>query len=60
MLRKQPLYRPSADQLVHCPFLVPYIVRVYLNVGRSMNVAVRDPENFGPHIFLKFLKPAKC
>ncbi|KAH0952617.1 hypothetical protein HN011_005360 [Eciton burchellii] len=57
MLRKQSLFRPHIDQLVLCPFLVPYIIRVYLNFGRSINLAERKCENFGPHIFLKFLKP---
>ncbi|KAL6266316.1 hypothetical protein P5V15_003173 [Pogonomyrmex californicus] len=59
MLRKQSLYRPSTDQLVFCPFLVPYIIRVYLNLGRSVNLAERDHENFGLHTFLKFLNPLK-
>jgi hypothetical protein len=57
MLRKQSLFRPHIDQLVLCPFLVPYIIRVYLNFGRSINLAERKCEHFGPHIFLKFLKP---
>ncbi|XP_032679417.1 serine/threonine-protein kinase nekl-2-like isoform X2 [Odontomachus brunneus] len=58
MLRKQSSNRPRTDQLVLCPFLVPYIVRVYLNVGRIINLANREPVNFGPHVFLKFLKPS--
>ncbi|CAK9801300.1 Serine/threonine-protein kinase Nek8 [Anthophora plagiata] len=57
MLRKQPLYRPKTDQLVLCPFLVPYIARIYLNMGRVPNMAKRNDGNFGPEIFLRFLKP---
>lgn len=55
MLRKQSSCRPRTDQLVLCPFLAPYIVRVYLNLGRSINLTEREPESFGSHIFLKFL-----
>ncbi|XP_029156514.1 serine/threonine-protein kinase Nek8-like isoform X2 [Nylanderia fulva] len=59
MLRKQSACRPSTDQLVLCPFLVPYIIRVHLNLGRNINVAERESENFGPHLFLKFLNSPK-
>lgn len=55
MLRKQSACRPRTDQLVLCPFLAPYIIRVYLNLGRNINLVEREPENFGSHIFLKFL-----
>lgn len=55
MLRKQSACRPRTDQLVLCPFLAPYIIRVYLNLGRSINLAERERESFGSHIFLKFL-----
>lgn len=57
MLRKGAPYRPRTNQLVLCPYLVPFIIRVYLNLGRSTNVANRDPDSFGPDIFLSFLKP---
>ncbi|XP_014480795.1 PREDICTED: serine/threonine-protein kinase nekl-2-like [Dinoponera quadriceps] len=57
MLRKQSPSRPRTDQLVLCPFLVPYIVRIYLNVGRIINLADRESAKFGPRVFLKFLKP---
>ncbi|XP_071553865.1 serine/threonine-protein kinase Nek5 isoform X1 [Temnothorax nylanderi] len=59
MLRKNSLCRPRTDQLVLCPFLVPYIIRVYLNLGRQINLAERERESFGPHVFLKFLNPSK-
>lgn len=55
MLRKQSSYRPRTDQLIICPFLIPYIIRVHLNLGRNINLAERECENFGSHIFLKFL-----
>ncbi|XP_020298267.1 serine/threonine-protein kinase Nek5-like [Pseudomyrmex gracilis] len=55
MLRKQISFRPRTDQLVLCPFLAPYIVRVYLNLGRRINIAERERENFKSEIFLKFL-----
>lgn len=59
MLRKSSVCRPCTDQLVLCPFLVPYIIRVYLNLGRQINLAEQEPESFGPHIFLKFLNSPK-
>lgn len=59
MLRKNSLCRPRTDQLVLCPFLVPYIIRIYLNLGREINLSERERENFGPQIFLKFLNPPK-
>ncbi|XP_011863456.1 PREDICTED: serine/threonine-protein kinase Nek5-like [Vollenhovia emeryi] len=55
MLRKNSLCRPRTDQLVLCPFLVPYIIRVYLNLGREINLAERERDSFGPHVFLKFI-----
>ncbi|XP_012149617.1 serine/threonine-protein kinase Nek5 [Megachile rotundata] len=57
MLRKQPRYRPKTDQLVLCPYLIPYIVRIYLNLGRIPNTAKQNSSNFGPEMFLKFLRP---
>lgn len=54
-MRKQITLRPRTDQLVLCPFLAPYIIRVYLNLGRRINVAERERENFKSEIFLKFL-----
>ncbi|XP_011168035.1 serine/threonine-protein kinase Nek5 [Solenopsis invicta] len=57
MLRKNSFCRPRTDQLVLCPFLVPYIIRVYLNLGRDINLAERERDSFGPHVFLKFLNP---
>ncbi|OAD54944.1 Serine/threonine-protein kinase Nek5 [Eufriesea mexicana] len=57
MLRKHPLYRPKTDQLVLCPYLVPFIARIYLNLGRVSNIIDKNNENFSPDIFLKFLKP---
>ncbi|XP_012540854.1 serine/threonine-protein kinase Nek5 [Monomorium pharaonis] len=59
MLRKTSLRRPRTDQLVLCPFLVPYIIRVYLNLGRDINLAERERKSFGSHVFLKFLNPPK-
>ncbi|XP_011255446.1 putative serine/threonine-protein kinase A isoform X2 [Camponotus floridanus] len=59
MLRKQSSSRPRTDQLVVCHFLAPYVVRVYLNLGRSINLAKRERESFGSHIFLKFLNSSR-
>ncbi|XP_076183247.1 serine/threonine-protein kinase Nek5 isoform X2 [Ptiloglossa arizonensis] len=57
MLRKHPLFRPKTDQLVLCPYLVPFVVLTYLNLGRVYCTAKQDNGNFGPEMFLKFLKP---
>lgn len=59
MLRKQSFYRPKTNQLVLSPYLVPFIIRIYLNLGRVLNIANKDNENFNPEIFLKFLKAQK-
>lgn len=56
MLRKQSFHRPRTDQLVLCPYLVPYIVRVYMNLGRIPNTANQNNKNFGPEMFLKFVR----
>ncbi|XP_046424863.1 serine/threonine-protein kinase Nek8-like [Neodiprion virginianus] len=34
MLRSNPAYRPKIEQLLLCPYLVPYMIRVHLNIGR--------------------------
>lgn len=57
MLRKEPMSRPNTDQLVLCPFLVPFITRIHLNLGRTPCTVNEDSANFGPEVFLKFLKP---
>ncbi|XP_076240946.1 serine/threonine-protein kinase Nek8 [Calliopsis andreniformis] len=57
MLRKEPVSRPSADKLVLCPYLVPYITRIYLNLGRIPCVADQNDDSFSSETFLKFLKP---
>lgn len=56
MLRKDPLHRPKIDQLVVCPYLVPFIIRIYLNLGRTSNVVNKRNGNYDPEIFLRFLK----
>ncbi|KAG7208284.1 hypothetical protein KM043_014526 [Ampulex compressa] len=56
MLRKQSAYRPRTDQLLLCPHLVPFIVRIYLNLGCSPNIFRQNKENFDANVFLKFLK----
>lgn len=57
MLRKYPLYRPRTDQLVLCPYLIPTIAQIYLNLGRIPNMVDANDGKFGPEVFLKFLKP---
>ncbi|KAI4502644.1 hypothetical protein M0802_002556 [Mischocyttarus mexicanus] len=56
MLRKQAAYRPRTDQLILCPYLVPYIARVYLNVGRVQYNSRSGKENFDHQIFQYFFK----
>ncbi|KAF3425472.1 hypothetical protein E2986_03483 [Frieseomelitta varia] len=56
MLRKDSLHRPKIDQLVVCPYLVPFIIRIYLNLGRTSNVVNKRNGNYDPEIFLRFLK----
>ncbi|KAK2589197.1 hypothetical protein KPH14_002008 [Odynerus spinipes] len=56
MLKKQVAYRPSTDQLVLCPYLVPCIARVHLNLGRILNVARQDKENLDLRIFQYYIK----
>ncbi|XP_046746056.1 serine/threonine-protein kinase Nek8-like [Diprion similis] len=34
MLRRNPAYRPKTDQLLLCRYLVQYVIRVHLNIGR--------------------------
>ncbi|XP_012265021.2 serine/threonine-protein kinase Nek3-like [Athalia rosae] len=34
MLRNNPTHRPSAAQLLLCPFLVPFVIRHHINLGR--------------------------
>lgn len=57
MLRKLPVHRPKTDQLVLCPYLVPYIARIYLNLGRLTSTADKTDGKFGAELFLRFLKP---
>ncbi|XP_076625822.1 serine/threonine-protein kinase Nek5 [Colletes latitarsis] len=57
MLRKQPSFRPKTDQLVLCPYLVPLITLMHLNLGRVHCTAKQNTSNFGPKMFLKFLIP---
>lgn len=59
MLRKQSFCRPKTNQLVLSPYLVPFIIRIYLNLGRVLNTANKDNKNFNSEIFLKFLKAQK-
>ncbi|XP_015188613.1 PREDICTED: serine/threonine-protein kinase Nek5-like [Polistes dominula] len=59
MLRKQSIYRPRTDQLILCPYLVPFIARAYLNLGRILqcNLGIKGKENFfDPQIFQYFFK----
>ncbi|XP_071871091.1 serine/threonine-protein kinase Nek5 isoform X1 [Bombus fervidus] len=56
MLRKDPFCRPKIDQLILCPYLVSFIIRIYLNLGRVMSITNKNNGNFNPEIFLKFLK----
>ena len=56
MLRKDPFHRPKIDELVICPYLVPFIIRIYLNLGRISNVINKGNGNYDPEIFLRFLK----
>lgn len=56
MLRKDPFCRPKIDQLILCPYLVSFIIRIYLNLGRVMSITNKNNRNFNPEIFLKFLK----
>ncbi|XP_076763681.1 serine/threonine-protein kinase Nek5 [Xylocopa sonorina] len=57
MLRKRPNCRPNTDQLVLCPYLVPYIVRIHLNLGQVPNIANKNNGKFSRNVFLKFLNP---
>ena len=57
MLRKRSVLRPKTDQLVLCPYLVPFIARIYLNLGRIPCIANEENGSFGSEVFLKFLKP---
>lgn len=56
MLRKDSLRRPKIDQLVVCPYIVPFIIRIYLNLGRISNVVNNRNGSYDPEIFLRFLK----
>ncbi|XP_015439141.1 PREDICTED: serine/threonine-protein kinase Nek5-like [Dufourea novaeangliae] len=57
MLRKQPPSRPRTDQLMTCPHLVPFIARIYLNLGRVPLAPCQGDKNIMSEVFLKFLKP---
>nr|XP_050855469.1 serine/threonine-protein kinase nekl-2-like [Vespula vulgaris] len=56
MLRKQVIYRPRTDQLLLCPYLVPFVARVHLNLGRIQKFSSQDKENFNLRIFQYFIK----
>ncbi|XP_076292567.1 serine/threonine-protein kinase Nek5 [Lasioglossum baleicum] len=56
MLRKVPALRPKTDQLMLCPYLVPFIARTYLNLGRIPCSFSRENGTVGSEMFLKFLK----
>lgn len=56
MLKKQVAHRPRMDQLVLCPYLIPFIARVHLNLGRIPNIVARDKENFDSRIFQYYIK----
>ncbi|XP_076661954.1 serine/threonine-protein kinase Nek5 [Halictus rubicundus] len=57
MLRKLPLFRPKTDQLMLCPYLVPFIARAYLNLGRVSCTFGQENGTIDSEVFLKFLKP---
>ncbi|XP_012277098.1 serine/threonine-protein kinase nekl-2 isoform X2 [Orussus abietinus] len=56
MLRRDAERRPTSYRVVHCPYLVPSIIRVCLNVGRNPNHAEWNAENLEYHQFERFLK----
>lgn len=55
MLQRDSTIRPSTRLLLLCPYLVSYIAKVYLNLGRSY--AIPDHE-FKLDVFYPFLKIA--
>ncbi|XP_076381269.1 serine/threonine-protein kinase Nek5 isoform X2 [Megalopta genalis] len=57
MLRKLPFSRPKTDQLMLCPYLVPFIARTYLNLGRVPCTFGQEKGIWNSEVFLKFLKP---
>lgn len=56
ILQLQPSKRPTSKLLLLNPRLVPYVARVYLNLGRAY---AAGPDNFGTHIFEQFV-PKPC
>ncbi|XP_014236745.1 serine/threonine-protein kinase nekl-2-like [Trichogramma pretiosum] len=53
MLIKEPSRRPTTKQLILCPYLLPFVARVYLNLGRAYSV---PDELFDLKIFQPYLK----
>ncbi|KAL2713782.1 serine/threonine-protein kinase nekl-2-like isoform X1 [Vespula squamosa] len=56
MLRKQVSCRPRTDQLLLCPYLVPFVARVHLNLGRIQKFSSQEKENLNLRIFQYFIK----
>ncbi|XP_015605837.1 serine/threonine-protein kinase nekl-2 isoform X2 [Cephus cinctus] len=56
MLKKEAYYRPRTSQLLMCPYLVPSIARVYLNLGRQVEMISKHETNFSLDVFTGFLK----
>ncbi|XP_003424605.1 serine/threonine-protein kinase Nek8 [Nasonia vitripennis] len=53
MLQQRAKLRPTTRLLLLCPYLAPYVAKVYLNLGRSYSTS---SQTFGFSIFNQFLK----
>ncbi|OXU28096.1 hypothetical protein TSAR_013895 [Trichomalopsis sarcophagae] len=53
MLQQRAKLRPTTRLLLLCPYLAPYVAKVYLNLGRAYSTS---SQTFGFSIFNQFLK----